>query len=868
MTVRTQETCRGTVGAPVCGVQSRKKTGPGLRRLRTAIPLAVMLTLLGLLGILLEGAACLSQVTWVSLADTASVPYGEPERQLVSLGLDSLVLRVRVPGISVAERRADGRTFDEVKIPGESRLASPGKPMLPEMDVMIAAPEYDELRLECRVVQCTTLAGYRAYPAPKQVVREWNGVPYISDEFCIDEEIYESEVVYPQDIAEVVRTGWIRDQRVVSLAIHPIQYLGGKDALRVCREVEIRVFYANASPGVAVRGTGPFEDLCRRTILGYDKTHPGSYPSLLGASPGSAAWAADVDDCISNGTDYLIVAADRFCAGSARATLESFAQFRACSTGYNVSMVPVSDMGMSDVAMRGFIQDLYESRSAAHWWDGHLGFVLLVGDYKDPSGENIIPIHRVRSPHGGTPGVADSFPADNWYGCVSDDAHLPAVMIGRLCVDDSTELENMVAKILDYEPVPDEAWSRKVFLTAGTSPSSDTAAFEGHLQDIESVIPQPDFKVSTLKGYLECPSQWGCEHDLAQMNVDSLNAGCFFAHYVGHGGPCQMGYFSPASFTSCSVESLNNGGMPCIFTSIGCRTATFDYFDECGDCTCPCAAKHDCVAERLLNVTSGGAVAYIGNTDLGRISDADLWLALYEAVFQTKVRSIGMAFAEALFRKADQTQADRLVLLGDPALQVWYRAPAREKWDLWLRGAPEADPVWFDPPAARANVPDSTGLRASVVNMTSVDLAIDQSEPGVGVGFYMKDSLNVWQLIGMDTLRTVAAWDSVISEVPFYPCQYALGTYDFRVVIDPDGDFEDVELFRHNNEVEIELAIGLWWPGPPPVLPAAPSSDPIVAYLKTAEGTNDQVVLFPCDDSRVYGVDGVGGFHDYKFKVG
>ena len=223
----------------------------------------------------------------------------------------------------------------------------------------------------------------------------------------------------------------------------------------------------------------------------------------------------------------------------------------------------------------------------------------------------------------------------------------------------------------------------------------------------------------------------------------------------------------------------------------------------------------------------------------------------YESVFAWKSHLLGMDFVEMLAREPEAARVQPFVLLGDPALRVGYRESTREKWDLAVKS--DAGFIWFDPPIDAIPCPDETRLKAAVVNVTNVPLSFGDTI-GVSVEFFMRSSDAEWDLLGMDTVRTAGPWDSATVEVPFSPRDYPLGTYDFLVKIDPDGEFEDYEAYRENNEAQITKELGLWRSGYPFALPSTPSDQPTLAYLRSPSGSWEHFTLFPCENSGLYGV--------------
>ena len=115
---------------------------------------------------------------WMPL-DGAFPQGAEPTSEVIADGLDGIVLQVRVPGLFVREIETPQGMFHDVRIPREGSLRSTGKPKLPEIVLMIAAPEFEDVAVEWETKESEQFDGLIPYPCPQEVVREGPDGPYI-----------------------------------------------------------------------------------------------------------------------------------------------------------------------------------------------------------------------------------------------------------------------------------------------------------------------------------------------------------------------------------------------------------------------------------------------------------------------------------------------------------------------------------------------------------------------------------------------------------------------------------------------------------------------------------------------------------------
>lgn len=110
--------------------------------------------------------------------------------------------------------------------------------------------------------------------------------------------------------------------------------------------------------------------------------------------------------------------------------------------------------------------------------------------------------------------------------------------------------------------------------------------------------------------------------------------------------------------TNVDVDNLSNGSYLPIIISGGCDPANFSY---------------DCIAEHFINNPNGGAVAFIGNTDVGRSYEYDFWFTFLNSINKESRRNIGKAYCDLIPMLWPTNH--RLHLLGDPEMPVWSKTP-------------------------------------------------------------------------------------------------------------------------------------------------------------------------------------------------
>ncbi|MCK5528339.1 MAG: hypothetical protein KAI74_01535, partial [Kiritimatiellae bacterium] len=113
------------------------------------------------------------------------------------------------------------------------------------------------------------------------------------------------------------------------------------------------------------------------------------------------------------------------------------------------------------------------------------------------------------------------------FGDVEGDA-VPEIIVGRLSVKDTTELSDVVAKIIAYEELDSYDWKSRVLLLADDKTES-TDKFQEKSDILATLIPS---NRPTDKVYLVDAGDAG---RVQNEVIDFLNAGTGFLTYMGHG---------------------------------------------------------------------------------------------------------------------------------------------------------------------------------------------------------------------------------------------------------------------------------------------------------------------------------------------
>lgn len=322
---------------------------------------------------------------------------------------------------------------------------------------------------------------------------------------------------------------------------------------------------------------------------------------------------------------------------------------------------------------------------AARYYEAPAGFspatfVLLVGDatsaYKNEFRNNVmnyVPSYTMRS--GSSSG--EQWASDHWYTTIFGNDDLADVMLGRLSVNNRTDLENILSKLEDYENTSGAKsdWHSHVGFVA------DHTEFDQPTKRIAELVP-PSYSVTRLSLSEEpwednfyFPAEVAeskkakVSPEMTRKIRDLFNKGAGVVWYFGHGSPnvwsTQRIWFGGDSENSDNLKLRNRDRLP-IVLNMTCNSGAIDY---------PMPRWNVCISEDFMRVPNGGAIACYVPAGPGMVLlHEQLSRELVRALFADRVEPLGAALNLACYRYLAAGHSPDLVrmfiLLGDPSMMT------------------------------------------------------------------------------------------------------------------------------------------------------------------------------------------------------
>lgn len=571
--------------------------------------------------------------------------------------------------------------FSTVSIEGCLEVGQPGEPLLPAYGISILLPQGEEV-VEVRVetsgamqyaLEYPLVCAQRQYPL-SQVGPVQRTLP--------DEDIYGGETAFPQESIVHVTTETSRGYNIAFVRVFPAVYVPAESAIRFTPQLTVVVETGpnnealQRSMKTLRPGNRGDRELLRRIVEDVTASfsyEAGSLPMTLGSivDPGETY-------------PYVIIT-----NSTLESTFEDLADLKE-EQGYRTKIVLVSDVSSNytgddlQMKIRNFIIDAYQN------WETE--FVLLGGD------EDIIPHRGFYWDSGENDIAADLYymaldgtwddDEDGYWGEPEEADLIPEVSCGRAAVGTVTEAENFINKIVKYQRTPvagqvaNALMAGELLWTESPPPHTFGGDYKDEIKDGASThgyttVGFPgSMSVSTLYDKDIYPSEWDKEDLIPLMNGGT--------HIINHLGHCNTTY--GLRMVNSDVETrFTNDGVSNTYNIIytqGCYAASFDNRTSSGSYTDDCIGEHFCFVENA-------AAAFIGNTRYGygahqstQGSSQFFDRQFFDAIFGEGITRIGPAEADSRVDNIPYIDYSynrwvyyELVLLGDPAMDIWTSAP-------------------------------------------------------------------------------------------------------------------------------------------------------------------------------------------------
>jgi len=466
---------------------------------------------------------------------------------------------------SVAITGTESGMFSALTITGAYPAGEIGMPQLPVFKRMIAVPVGATPKI---VVKKFTATEYNLeeygfhtlFPRQPDVSKDKDpsDVPFV-----YDEKAYQIDEYNNFSMVEVNILGTMRGIIIGMIDIYPVQYNPLAHSIMVYNDIEVEVIFENGDEKKT-------EELYVNTFSPYFKN---LYNVVFNSGVTRDVYD-DRPDLYSNPVHMLVIADRMF-----EATLQPWIEWKT-KKGFYMDVNYTDEIGTAVADIKTFCHNKYNEGAT----NGTAPtFIIFVGDTPQVPASGLGVAHS--NPH------TDYHRSTDLYYATVDGDYFPEMYYSRMSAQTTTQLENIIEKILYYEQYQfaDPTYLDNVLLIAGADPYWNTRLAQPQISYAADNYYNTAYGYANVHKYLNSPYT-GC---YAHLN----NVG--FANYTAH---CDEKSWNSPSYTTSQVSTLTN--LNKYFVAMGncCLAADFGY--------------NECFGEAMIRAEKKGAVGYIGSAPL------------------------------------------------------------------------------------------------------------------------------------------------------------------------------------------------------------------------------------------------------------
>ena len=579
------------------------------------------------------------------------------ERNIIVSNDHSLIINYSLPELNLrSESTSDGRYF-RASIPGHVSSAEPGKPEVPVFSRLIEIPDGYTYQITISDVRSEEMKPSRnrirgvLYPAQESQSKD---TVQGRRRLAIDKKIYLTKGYIPSDTVRIEQVGIVRHKRLANVLISPLRYNPSSNRLSVITSMKVVITFipqGTSASKSAIPESRLFGETLEKGVLNYnpDNVPPGYNEKPVG----------------------MIILTDTLF----RKQIKPFVTWKT-QKGFNVQVIyrGAAYAGDNYTDIKNTLSSIYNASTPDKPAPEYL---LIIGDASH------IPYYT-----GGNY-------TDMYYGEFDDNGdYIPDMFIGRLPARDTTDVKNMLGKIIQYEkfsfPTSDKFF-RNALASAGVD--YDYQAFmNGQVYyDMTSYLNASN----KINGFsFSYPSSSIAKDSIIKI----INSGVAFINYTGHG--VTNGWLH-MNISTADTSLMKNKNMYPFIISNACSTSAFFNNGSFGNV--------------LVRARDKGAIGYIGCSD-NSYWDEDYYWAVGVGPFssQPDYASTGLGAMDRLFHTHGEKASDWYISQGQVNyagnLSVSASTSSKKKyyWETYnLVGDPSMTPYIGQPDSFKVAIPDT-----------------------------------------------------------------------------------------------------------------------------------------------------------------
>ena len=572
---------------------------------------------------------------------------------------NSFIINYSVSELNLETVSNEYGNFYRISIPGHTSTYEPGKPELPVLSRLISIKEGTDYKIRISDVRTR-----RLHPSAKKI----KGILYPAQEsetkdpiqrrrnFVMDKTSYASRSVIASDTVSIEHLGTLRDNSISNIIISPVRYNPRTNSLEVISSMKIEItniLSAGSKSATSTSESALFTEQLNKSILNYNPE--------------------DVIPGYSDKPVKMVIVTDT----SFRNHLDPFIKWK-IQKGFDLEILYRGKKyaGETYSEIKTTLTNIYNASSES---DPPPEYLLIIGDTK------IIPYY-------GSGNITDMY-----YGEFDGNGdYIPEMFIGRLPVADTTELKEVINKIIQYEKfqfTDANTFHSRALVTAGNDEGFGNIMNGQVYYAVNNYINSAN-NLEEHHFYYPQASASNIEDSIRKLTRNGLA----FINYTGHGE--STGWLDPTLKTG-DLDTVSSTNMYPFIISNACRTSTFSEVNSFGN--------------KIVLAKGNGAIGFIGASN-DTYWDEDFYWAVGPGAISSEptYQGTGLGAYDRLFHKNNESPADWYFTMG----QIYYAgnmavsASSTQKkklyWEIYnLVGDPSVIPVIGKPDTFNIVLPDT-----------------------------------------------------------------------------------------------------------------------------------------------------------------
>jgi len=490
-----------------------------------------------------------------------------------SLGNPSRIeVHLQVGEIDYSIINKNNQDFLRLNLENSYGSNTPGTPELPQVNNLIEIPQARNYYIEIINDEYTEYdlneisQNIQIFPAQPSVAKN---IDINNIDFVFNKSLYSKDEFINFNLVDIVEKGNMREVQIGNLIISPIEYNPIKNKLIIHTDIKFIIHFEDIDFSLTEQIKEQYSSPYFESIFTNSLIN---YNTTLSRN----------NDFIEDQVTYLIIADQSF-----NGYLDEFVDWKT-QRGFDVITAFTSEIGSSSASIRAYIQEQYLNPPDNL---SPISFVLIVGDTQQ------IPASYSSGGH----------VSDLDY-CDMGNDNIPDVLCGRFSAQTPTHLLTQIEKTIQYEKyeMPDPSFLEDVILISGVDASYAPTYGNGQINYGN------EYYFNTSNGINSQTFLYPASGSSASQILNLANQGSSFINYTAHG--YEQGWADP-SFVNNDVDNMSNNNKYPTMVGNCCLTNAFD--------------SGTCFGEALLRKSGGGAIGYIGGSDVTYWNE-DYWWGVGE----------------------------------------------------------------------------------------------------------------------------------------------------------------------------------------------------------------------------------------------